>query len=384
MAHSALQSISQAFVENQHRSYGEARSMPGAFYADPQMLAFEKQHLFGSEWICVGRVEEIPQPGDFMTFDIVDEPVLLIRGEDHQVRALSNVCRHRGAIIAAGAGRVKNLICPYHHWAYDLTGRLRGAPHISERDDFDPKSCRLPQFQCEEWLGFLFVTLDPDAPALAPQLAGIEAMIKNYHMEEMKLRYLANEVWETNWKSLMENFMEGYHLSPLHRTTLHKVNPTNLCRHFPPGDKYFGYLAGFSPSLPRSENGHPDLTDEEVETCVMYAIPPGLAVGGAGDYSSFLCIQPEAVDRVRVKLGLIFFGETWQQPQVDRAVELFQDTMQEDKDVLVNLQRGQNSRFHEVGPLAPADFEGPIWDFYQYLGRMLGPTLSKLASANGS
>jgi len=111
----------------------------------------------------------------------------------------------------------------------------------------------------------------------------------------------------------------------------------------------------------------------------MYAVPPNLTVGGASDYSSFLCIQPESVERVRIKLGLIFFGDDWRDEQVDEAVELFQDTMAEDKTVLVELQRGLASRFHAAGPLAPSGMEGPIRDFYSYLNRTLGPALASQA-----
>jgi phenylpropionate dioxygenase-like ring-hydroxylating dioxygenase large terminal subunit len=359
--------------------YERARSMPRAFYVDPHVLALEKEHLFLREWVCVGRAEEVAQPGDFMAFDLCNEPIVVVHGTDGRVRALSNVCRHRGAVVASGRGNRRHLVCPYHNWSYDTFGRLAGAPGLGERPDFDRDGCRLPEFACTTWQGFVFVSLASDPPALAPQLAGLEALIGHYHMEQMTLRHLADEVWPANWKCLVENFMEGYHLSPLHRETLHPVNPTKLCRHYPPGDAYFGYNAGFSPALPRSQRGHPDLTDAEVDNCVMYAVPPGLVVGCAGDYSSFLCIQPDTVGRVRVKMGLIFFGTDWPQDRVDWAVDLFQRTMAEDKAVLVRLMQGLNSRHHQAGPLAPADLEGPTWDFYKYLHRKLGAAMTAAA-----
>jgi Ring hydroxylating alpha subunit (catalytic domain) len=182
----------------------------------------------------------------------------------------------------------------------------------------------------------------------------------------------------------LEKFMEGYHLSPLHRDTLHRVNPTKLCRHFPPKEAYFGYFAGFSPDLRRSQKGHSDLSDSQAGDCVMFAVPPGLAVGCSSDYSSFLCIQPETVDRTRIRLGLIFFGPDWPQDTVDGAIELFRKTMAEDKTVLVKLTKGLNSRHHKAGPLAPADFEGPIWDFYKYMNRTLGPAMATVSQARAS
>jgi phenylpropionate dioxygenase-like ring-hydroxylating dioxygenase large terminal subunit len=372
-----LAQVHEALGQCDRLGYDEAWSMPSAYYTDPSILDLEREHLFRKEWFCIGRLEEVPNPGDYMTFQLCDESLVAVRGEDDKVRVLSNVCRHRGALLAEGCGNKRRLVCPYHQWSYDLEGNLAGAPRMDAHKSFDKTSCRLPQFATEELHGFLFVSLAADSPPLAPRLKPLERMIRNYHMEQMKLRYVADEVWHTNWKCLIENFMEGYHLSPLHRATLHPVNPTKLCTHFDAGDSYFGYNAGFSPDLPRSQKGHPDLTESEIDNCVMFAVPPGFVSGCAGDYSSFLCVQPETVDRVRVKLGLIFYGENWPRETVDVAVKLFNDTMAEDKQVLVDMMRGMASHHHQAGPLAPADFEGPVLDFYRYYNRRLGGALAK-------
>lgn len=375
MQHESFEVLGAALGRSEQAGYNEAWSMPRSYYTNPGILALEREHLFGAEWICIGRGDEIPKPGDYMSFQLCDEPLVALRGEDGNIRIFSNVCRHRGAILVEGRGNGPRLVCPYHHWSYDHQGRLAGAPRMEAHGQFDKAGCRLPQFASEEWHGFLFVNLSADPKPLAPQLQGLEAMIKNYHMEQMRTRYVADEVWHTNWKCLIENFMEGYHLTPLHRTTLHPVNPTRLCTHFPPGDAYFGYNAGYSPDLPRSNKGHPDLRDAEADNCVMFAIPPGLVSGCGGDYSSFICVQPETVDRVRAKLGLIFYGDTWTDADVAHAVKLFNDTMNEDKAVLLGLMRGMASKHHAAGPLAPADLEGPVLDFYRYYSRRMRPRL---------
>jgi hypothetical protein len=108
----------------------------------------------------------------------------------------------------------------------------------------------------------------------------------------------------------------------------------------------------------------------------MFAVPPGLVSGCGGDYSSFLCVQPETVDRVRVKMGLIFYGEDWPEEAIERAVTLFKDTMAEDKVMLSRLMRGMASTRHVAGPLAPADFEGTVLDFYRYYARRVGEALA--------
>ncbi len=373
----ALDELAAALGRTAELSYDHAWSMPSEFYTDPQVLAVERERLFRREWLCVGRVEEVRRPGDYMALELCDEPVVVIHGVDGAIRAFSNVCRHRGMPVATGKGSAKGLMCPYHHWTYDTTGRLLSTPRVPARPDFDTASCRLPEFALEQWHGFLFINLSDKPAPLLPRLAGLENIVRPYHLELNQVRYLADESWDTNWKNLLENFMEGYHLSSLHHDTLHKVNPTRLCRHLPPGEAYFGYIAGFNPELPRVQKGHPDLTDQERDDCVMFAVPPGFAVGCAADYSSFMCIQPESVSRVRMKLGLIFYGENWPKEAVDAAVELYHKTMAEDKTILVNLARGLRSRHYDRGPLAPAALEGPIWDFYRYMNRMLGSALAR-------
>lgn len=375
MTHDKFARLGAALKQSEAIDDSQAWAMPKQYYTDPDLLALERDRLFGTEWICLGRADELPNPGDFLTFQLCDEPVVAIRGDDHKIRVLSNVCRHRGSIIATGKGHAQRLVCPYHHWSYDRTGALAAAPRMEVHTSFDQTSCRLPEFACEEWHGFVFANLSANPPALGPRLQGLDALIRNYHMADMATRYVVEDVWPVNWKCFIENFMEAYHLSPLHKTTLHPMNPTKLCTHIPAGDAYFGYNAGFSPDLPRSYKGHPDLTDAEAMNCVMMAVPPGLVSGCSGDYSSFICVQPEAIDRVRVKMGLIFYGPDWAQKDVDYAVDLFHQYMAEDKEVLTAMMRGLQSRHYDRGPLARADFEGAALDLARYYSRRMSGAL---------
>ena len=366
-----MKNLLQHLAAIKDKGYQQAFALPGDFYTDPQWTEVERKQLFHGKWVCVGRIEEVQNKGDYMAVDLAGEPVVVVHGLDGSIRALSNVCRHRGTVIATGKGNAKSLLCPYHHWAYDTEGKLVNAPMINADRPADLSGCRLPGLGCMLWQGFVFVNIDATARDLITELEPLQQIIGHYHLEQMHLHYLEEVTWHVNWKSLVENFMEGYHLSPLHRSTLHKVNPTSLCQHIEPGKNYFGYKVGFTSRLPEERIGHADLTDQEMDTCVMFAVPPGLTVGIGSDYSSFLCIQPRGPHQVRVKMGLIFHGEHWSDKQVDAAVKLFKDTMDEDKAVLLQVQQGMHSGLYQPGPLAPKDLEGTIWDFHQYLSRTI-------------
>ncbi len=345
------------------------RSLPAAYYTSETFFQMEMETLFRHEWICVGRVEEIPQVGDFMTLDIAGEPLLISRDEQGMIHALSNVCRHRGMPIAQErSGHTQYYRCPYHSWRYALDGTLRATPLLGERDDIKVGECRLPEFLCEQWHGWLYVNLDQNATPLAPRLEGLSHLVNNYHMEDMALLHCREEVWPCNWKSLMENFMEGYHLSTVHKDTIASITPTRLCKHFPAGLGYFGYYSHFPDDYPQRGIYHPDLTPEQRNCTLMFSIPINHVAALSGHMTTFLCLMPKNVQQVRVKLGLIFSAaDEVSDENRDAAIDLFERTMIEDKQRLIQLHRGLDSRHYHNGPLAPTDYEGTVLDMSCYV-----------------
>ena len=126
-----------------------ARALPANFYRSTGFFDFECDELLRREWLCLGREDQIPNPGDYFTVELLQEPLLIVRGDDGRVRTLVNVCRHRGKLVANGAGRARSFVCPYHAWTYDRSGKLMRAPRMEKSSQLDLDRCRLPELATE-------------------------------------------------------------------------------------------------------------------------------------------------------------------------------------------------------------------------------------------
>ena len=133
---------------------------------------------------------------------------------------MSNVCRHRMSTLLEGRGNARSIVCPYHAWTYNLDGTLRGAPAMTLNESFCRSDIALPTVRCEQWLGWIMVTLNPDAPPPAERLSGVSDLVGKFHMENYVEAFREEFRWNTNWKVLAENFMESYHLPVCHEGTI--------------------------------------------------------------------------------------------------------------------------------------------------------------------
>jgi choline monooxygenase len=350
----------------------QAISMPPPYYISPAWFDFEKEHLFRRQWNCIGHVAQIPHSGDYFTTDLIDEPLLVWRDQDHAVRIFSNVCRHRANIVARGSGNSRRFTCGYHAWTYGQDGRLLAAPLFEERVGFRKADYGLPLFHCELWKGLIFVNMSERPEPLAPSLQSLEQYIGNYHVDERQHVYQTDEVWNANWKSVIENFMEGYHLSILHAKTLHEMTPTALCEKIPATDSYTAYKSHFNPMYPDRGPFHPDLTLAERKYSVLFCAYPALLVGVAPNATIYLCLRPLSPESTAIRWGL-----TRVSSQTDIKIEQsylnqIQAAFTEDRLELEAVQKGLKTRFYDHGPLAPPDFEGTVWDLIQYMAKQLG------------
>src|SRR5450755_1049242 len=194
----------------------KAATLPARVYADPVVLGEEKARVFGASWQLVGREDQVAKPGDFLTARIADEEVLVTRGEDGTLRALSNVCRHRAGPVASGSGSCRVLKCGYHGWSYGLDGRLLATPEFDGVENFRKEDVRLPAFAVESWIGLVFAHLDAATPGLQGPLGDLHERLARKDLGAMRFAFRRDWTLECNWKVYVDNYLEGYHIPIVH------------------------------------------------------------------------------------------------------------------------------------------------------------------------
>jgi len=291
--------------ETVSRRFEEARAMPPAVYTSEAFLAAELEQVFAKEWLCLGRASALAEPGDYAAWEIAGQPVAVVRDRDGTLNALSNVCLHRMSTLLHGRGRTRAIVCPYHAWTYNLDGTLRGAPAMTKNEAFDRKDYCLPRLRCEEWLGWVFVSLNPDAPPVAERLAEAEGLVADFAMETYVETFFESHVWDTNWKVLAENFMESYHLPVCHAGTIGGLSKLDemVC---PPGLATFNYHTILKDDSLKIAIAHPSNTRLEGDrrrTTFLLAIYPSLLITLTPGYFWYLTLHPQGPGQVRIGFG---------------------------------------------------------------------------------
>jgi choline monooxygenase len=193
-----------------------ALSLPSRFYIDSSILALEKERVFRGTWQVVGHRDQLAKTGDFFTAELLGEPLLLTRGMNGELRGFYNVCRHRAGPPAQGCGSRRLFRCGYHGWTYGLDGRLIHAPEFDNVQEFDREHFGLIPVRAEEWFNLIFVNLDPVAEPLLKSLGELPQQAEKFDFRNMKLSERRIYDMKCNWKTYVDNYLEGYHLPSVH------------------------------------------------------------------------------------------------------------------------------------------------------------------------
>jgi phenylpropionate dioxygenase-like ring-hydroxylating dioxygenase large terminal subunit len=355
--------------------FERAHAMPKAVYTSDEFLALEQKHVFSADWLCAGRAESLAEPGDYLTMEIAGEPVIVLRDRDGQVRAMSNVCRHRMSTLLQGRGHVRAITCPYHAWTYNLDGSLRGAPAMTLNEGFCKEALGLPSVRCTIWQGWIMVTLNPDAPPPDESLREVTDLIAPFDMTQYRETHRETFRWATNWKVLAENFMESYHLPVCHAGTIGGASRFEemVC---PTGGAAFNYhwiLKDESVPLALAHPTDTTLTGEDRRRTWLLAIYPTLLVTLTPGYFWYLSLTPDGPGHVQVLFGG-GMSEPWlADPEAEthlaRVRGLLDRVNVEDKGCTEKVYRGLCSDLAAPGPLS--HLERPNFEFAQYLARKI-------------
>ena len=357
--------------ENVSIPFEQARAMPTSVYTSTDFLERELKDVFSKDWFCVGRASSLKNPGDYLTLDLAEQPIIVLRDGEGQLKAMSNVCLHRMSTLLEGRGNARSIVCPYHAWTYNLDGSLRGAPAMTLNEDFCKNSYKLPQVRCEEWLGFVFVTLNPDANSTADEFSKIEDLVGDYDLGTYTETFFETHLWDTNWKILAENFMESYHLPVCHAGTIGGLSKLEemIC---PPGEAAFNYHTILKDDSLKIAMAHPNNTRLEGDRrrmTYLLAIYPSLMITLTPGYFWYLTLQPNGVGQVKIGFGggmsQDFVNDPDAQSHFTQLKTLLDEVNVEDKGCTEKVFRGLSSQAAKPGHLS--HLERPNYDFACYL-----------------
>jgi phenylpropionate dioxygenase-like ring-hydroxylating dioxygenase large terminal subunit len=367
-------------------------TLPRRFYADADFYRAELERFFFNRWICAGRADQIPNAGDYFTRTLADESVIVMRDASGAIRALFNVCRHRGTRLSDSPDGhfVDRIQCPYHAWTYDLEGRLVAAPYMPP--GFCKESYPLHRAGCEVWDGHIFVFLrplpgppglpgppsPPGAPGLRDQLGDLPTRFAAWRMGELRLgRRIVYDV-NANWKLIVLNYNECLHCPNLH-PALHKLHHYLGAENAPPTACYCGGAMGFRDGVEtmsvdgrRRRDFLPGLSAAQRGQVEYYAIYPNLLLSLHPDYVMTHTLWPRAHDRSEIICEWHFHPDELAKPDVhiDDAVEFWDRTNREDWWICEQSQAGINSRVYQPGPYS--EREALLWSFDHIVRRSAG------------
>lgn len=324
--------------------------MAPSFYVDPEVFKNDCTTVLAATWQFACHASQIENPGDYVAFEMAGESLFVVRDGDGSVRTFYNVCMHRGHELVSGSGSRKLVVCPYHSWSYKLDGTLNRAPHAEGRPGFDASTICLTSIPTEDFCGFIFVNLQPEAAPMDDVYPGVRESLTEFlpSIERMRPIERREFVAESNWKVAVENYNECYHCKNAHPSFSAGVVKPDSYRIVPSGQS-LRHMADSSPDQYYTIDY--DASPHAAEYSSFYLFPLFSFQVYPGPILNTFCWRPEAADRTSI------FRDWFSLDGVDSEVvrEVAEEdsitTVAEDLDLVRSVQRGMASRGYRPGPL---------------------------------
>lgn len=342
----------------------QASALPGWCYASPQWYERELDALFRRDWLCAGRVEQIPKAGDFFSIELAGHPLIVVRDDAGEVRVHSAICRHRGAVVTEGQGRCRAFVCPYHSWTYALDGKLVGTPGnpppMAGAEGFERSQYGLTPIRAETWGGFIFVTFNEQAKPLLEWLGDLPAFLADYDLENMQWTHKDVYDVECNWKVWLENAFENYHAMTIHRKHMDPNNPQNWQFERTRGP----WEAMYSKRSIVAYSGLPPIPglDEKKASGLFHIwVQPSVQIILTSSYMKFRQYLPQGPEKLRLYENWAFPRSTVALPEFGQLVgpayyEKYSQIVKEDLQINPVVQKGMRSGAYRPGRYSTEEY----------------------------
>jgi choline monooxygenase len=336
----------------------EAENLPPWCYTEDAFYRLEVERIFLKVWNFVGRMDLMPNPGDYLATDVAGIPIIVVRDREGTVRAFANSCRHRGTQLLTGEGNCRAIVCPYHNWAFDLDGECVSATGMEEAIGFDKKDHALVPLRLESWADLLFVNFDAEAESLLDYLGDLPDHLAAYDLPSLVTT--RRKVWDVacNWKIYLENQRESYHIPTVHRESL----GDQIAAPLDVKGAWSGSLIGVEQTaaiLKGDTTPFPPiatLSQTEREASLFLGLYPNIYLVATTDCFWWMEIRPRGPDRIELVVGSGFPKETVARDDFDDVVQRYYkrwDTSHdEDNRICEQQQVGMNSPLALPGRLA--------------------------------
>jgi choline monooxygenase len=328
----------------------EASTIPASWYVREEVYEAERRTVFSNSWQVVGGVNQVREPGEFITREVAGEPILVIRGEDCTLRGFYNVCRHHAAaVITPEEGKAKNLRCPYHGWTYSLEGDLRGTPDIGGICNFDRSKMGLMPVETAVWDNWVFVRLGPSGPSLKSYV-GQDLVEQLERLSLDKLHWVARRSYELkcNWKVFVDNYLDGgYHVPHLHKGLDSVLDYSEYS--IATGARFCLQSSPMTAAGAESQTG----AVRQGDRALYYWIYPNFMINWYEGMMDTNLVRPLGVDRTQVIFDFYFSDDSVAARQHNMAsIEVSDRIQNEDLAICESVQRGLNSRAYNAGRLS--------------------------------
>ncbi|MGH8200096.1 MAG: aromatic ring-hydroxylating oxygenase subunit alpha [Steroidobacteraceae bacterium] len=371
---------------------GAAVGLPGWIYRDPEFFELEKELIFRQSWQVVCHLNDVPRSGDFHTFEFLGQSVVVLRGEDGQIRSFYNACRHRAARLLDGPkGRCgRRITCPYHAWTYGLDGRLLTVPQRDAYEGLETQQHGLVPLEQEIFLGFVFVRFAPGLPSVREMAAPYLHELETYRLEELvpqgrvTLRPRA-----VNWKNVADNYSDGLHIPVAHPGLTRLFGNSYGIEAQPWIDKMWGRLREI-----RSGNwseGHyqtllptvAHLPAERQRLWTYFKLWPNIAFDIYPDQIDFMQFLPISPTQTLIREIAYVHPDDRRQMRAARYLNwrINRQVSAEDKVLIERVQEGMGADGYTPGPLGTG--EACLRSFAQRMRELIPESRLSRAPARG-